>query len=204
MGGLREHWDGIYRGRADRDLTWYQPRPERSLALVRAAGHGPAGPIIDVGGGASTLVDALLGEGYRDVAVLDVSEAGLARAKARLGPRAARVSWIVADVTAWRPERTWSVWHDRAVFHFLTDRAAQDAYIDALETATVPGSVAVIATFALDGPERCSGLAVQRYSPATLAARIGPGFALFAEAAEDHVTPAGRTQGFAYAAFRRR
>ena len=135
--------------------------------------------------------------------VLDLSEAALAQSKARLGERAAKVAWIVADVTQWRPARTWAIWHDRAVFHFLTEPASQDAYVAALKAATTPGATVVLATFALDGPEKCSGLPVQRYSPVGLAARLGPGFALTAEAAETHLTPWGAQQKFSHAVLKR-
>lgn len=199
----RSHWDRVYTSKDATDVSWYQRRPELSLELIRAAAPSLESSILDVGSGASTLVDELLLAGYTDLAVLDVSEAALAIAQKRL-TAAERVTWIVADITNWKPSRTWNVWHDRAVFHFLTEAAAQDAYIEALKAATAPGSTAIIATFALDGPEQCSGLPVVRYSPQTLAARLGPGFDLVAQAGEVHRTPAGGRQSFAYAALRRR
>jgi hypothetical protein len=200
----RAHWDTTYTTKADTQVSWYQPRPERSLALITSAEAFPSLGIIDVGGGASRLVDALLASGYSDLTVLDVSEVALGRSKARLGSAASRVTWIIADITQWQPHRTWSVWHDRAVFHFLTDAAAQDAYIAALKRGTAPGTAVIMATFALSGPERCSGLPVQRYSPQTLSTRLGSDFMLYAEAAETHPTPFGTTQDFCYAAFLRR
>jgi hypothetical protein len=148
-------------------------------------------------------VDDLLSLGYLDVAVLDVSQAALSRSKERLGGLAAKVSWITADITQWSPSQTWDVWHDRAVFHFLTETKDQDAYIAALKAGTKPGSMAVISTFALDGPERCSGLLVQRYSPVGLAARIDGGFDLISEASESHTTPWGGVQNFTYVVLRR-
>jgi len=157
-----------------------------------------------VGGGASHLVDELLAAGYSDLTVLDVSAAALRRSQERLGAQASKVKWIAADITNWRPERIWRLWHDRAVFHFLTATADQNAYIAALKTATSAGSVIVMSCFALDGPERCSGLPVQRYSPTTLAARLGDEFALVSEAAEQHATPWGSVQSFAYAVLKRR
>jgi 2-polyprenyl-3-methyl-5-hydroxy-6-metoxy-1,4-benzoquinol methylase len=159
--------------------------------------------VIDVGGGASRLVDALLEAGRDDVTVLDISHVALGRAKARLGESAARINWICADVTQWTPARTWDLWHDRAVFHFLTEIAEQDAYIKTLTAATHPGSAVILSTFAPTGPERCSGLPVQRYSPAGLAARLGSGFALEDVALETHVTPWGAAQDFSYAALRK-
>ncbi|HUK09208.1 MAG TPA: class I SAM-dependent methyltransferase [Stellaceae bacterium] len=200
----RAHWNTTYATKADTEVSWYQPSPERSLALIGSAVSSRSTGIIDVGGGTSRLVDHLLADGYSDLTVLDVSEVALSRSKARLGEAALKVTWITADITQWRPRRTWGVWHDRAVFHFLTDIAAQDAYIAALKQGTTAGSVVIIATFALGGPERCSGLPVQRYSPRTLAQRLGSDFTLYAEAAETHATPFGTSQEFGYAALRRR
>jgi 2-polyprenyl-3-methyl-5-hydroxy-6-metoxy-1,4-benzoquinol methylase len=199
----RAHWNETYTAKAETQVSWYQPRSERSLGLIKSTAPHHAASIIDVGGGASRLADALLAEGYSDVTVLDISEVALGHSKVRLGGLADKVSWIVADITQWQPQRTWDIWHDRAVFHFLMDAGAQDVYIAALKRAILPASVVIMATFALAGPERCSGLPVQRYSPATLAARLGAEFSLYAEATETHSTPFGTTQEFAYAAFRR-
>lgn len=203
MTDRREHWERVYAGKAETEVSWYQPHSERSLQSIRQASPDHSASVIDVGGGASRLVDDLLDDGFADIAVLDLSEAALAQSKARLGERAAKVAWIVADVTQWRPARTWAIWHDRAVFHFLTEPASQDAYVAALKAATTPGATVVLATFALDGPEKCSGLPVQRYSPVGLAARLGPGFALTAEAAETHLTPWGAQQKFSHAVLKR-
>lgn len=200
---LDAHWNDAYATKGD-NVSWYQDRPDRSLAMIRAATGGPPVSAIDIGGGASRLVDALLADGWADVSVLDISAVALDRAKARLGPAAAKVHWIVADITQWRPACTWAVWHDRAVFHFLTDTTAQDTYIAALKQGTASGAAIVMATFALTGPEKCSGLPVQRYSATTLAACLGAEFALEAAAAETHPTPFGTTQDFTFATFRRR
>src|SRR5437868_1475430 len=200
MTDRREHWDHTYTVKSDTAVSWYQDVPERSLALIRQVGRGS---VIDIGGGASRLVDRLLAEDYADLTVLDISDVVLACSWERLGPQADKVSWIVADITGWMPERQWDVWHDRAVFHFLTDRAAQDAYIAALKAGTRPGAHVVISTFALTGPEKCSGLPVQRYSAETLAARLGDEFRLDTQEAETHPTPFGTTQDFTYAAFTR-
>jgi SAM-dependent methyltransferase len=203
MSDTRGHWDRTYTAKADTQLSWYQASPQRSLELIRSAASNRSASIIDIGGGTSKLVDELLSAGYTDLTVLDVSEVALGRSKARLGASSGKVSWLVANVTEWQPFRTWNIWHDRAVFHFLTDARDQDAYIAALRRGTASGSVVIMATFALNGPERCSGLPVQRYSPATLAARLGPDFKLYAEAGETHLTPFGTAQEFAYAALRR-
>lgn len=203
MADVRDHWENVYSTKAETAVSWYQPRSERSLAHVAAAA-GPADPIIDIGGGASTLVDDLLLRGFVDVTVLDVAEAALSKSKARLGARAGEVHWIVADITQWQPDRRYKVWHDRAVFHFLTGDAQQKAYVAALTAGTARGATVVMATFALDGPEKCSGLTVQRYSPQTLATRLGPAFDLIDAGAESHHTPWGAEQKFSYAVFRRR
>lgn len=203
MTDRQAHWNDTYRSKAEDQVSWFQVKPIRSLDLITAAAPDRAASIIDIGGGASRLADLLLAAGYRDLTVLDIADTGLAKTKARLGAEADKVAWIVADITQFTPSRTWQVWHDRAVFHFLTEPAAQDAYIAALKRGTGAGSSVIIATFALDGPERCSGLPVQRYSPTTLATRLGSDFALYAEGEESHATPFGTTQQFQYAAFRR-
>lgn len=202
MADVRDHWTNVYTAKAETDVSWYRPHSERSLAYI-AATAAPADPVIDVGGGASTLVDDLLARGFADVTVLDVAETALAKSKARLGREAAKVSWIAADITTWRPPRRYRVWHDRAVFHFLTGDCEQAAYIVALEAGTAPAATVVMATFALDGPEKCSGLPVQRYSPQTLAARLGPRFTLIDSRQESHHTPWNAEQKFSYAVLRR-
>ena len=199
----RDHWQKVYTTRAPTEVGWYQPRPERSLDLIAANAPDRATPVIDVGGGVSTLAEHLIDAGYGDVTVLDISEAAIARSKTHIGDRKG-AHFIIADVTTWTPERRWGVWHDRAAFHFLADAAGRDAYVAALHAATEPGAIAIIATFALDGPEKCSGLPVQRYGPETLAARIGPGFALVSATGEDHRTPSGAVQRFAWSVLRRR
>ncbi|MBU6297347.1 MAG: class I SAM-dependent methyltransferase [Alphaproteobacteria bacterium] len=199
----REHWDAVYCTKDETAVSWFQERAERSLALIRSVTHSPSAPIIDVGGGASRLVDDLLADAYSDLAVLDVSATAIAKAQARLGAKADGVSWIVADITAWQPQRRWNIWHDRAVFHFLTEPADQDRYIAALGKATDVGAAIIMSCFSLDGPERCSGLPVQRYSATTLADRLGRGFRLVRSDAESHTTPSGGTQKFIYAHFER-
>ncbi len=203
MGDLRDHWEGVYSSKADTAVSWYQPHSARSLAYVTAAAVDKAAPIIDVGGGASTLVDDLLSRDYSDLTVLDLAEPALAKSKGRLGADASRVAWITADITRWQPPRRYRVWHDRAVFHFLTAPEHQDAYIAALKAGTSQGATVIMATFALDGPDKCSGLPVQRYSPQTLAARLGSAFVLADETRETHTTPSGAEQRFSYAGLTR-
>ena len=200
------HWDAAYEGRAEQALTWFQERPEPSLGLIMEHA-APGAAVLDVGGGASRLPDALLQAGYADVTVLDLSEVALSAARARLGARADAVRWICADVTEWEPARTYDLWHDRAVFHFLTGEAGRAAYVATLLRALRPGGVAILSTFALDGPEKCSGLPVQRYSPETLAETLealAPGaFRPIGALAHAHQTPSGRSQSFQVSLFRR-
>ena len=197
------HWNDTYSSKGD-NVSWYQPPSSRSLELIRSAAPMHNASIIDIGAGASRLADSLLTAGYTDVTLLDISEIALDRTRDRLGEAASKVRWIVANISQWKPSRTWDVWHDRAVFHFLIDHAAQDSYIAALKQATRPGSTAILSTFALTGPEKCSGLPVQRYSAETLSARLGSDFELVTQEAEQHHTPFGTTQDFIYAGFRRR
>jgi len=201
---VSRHWESVYTTKAETDVSWFQAEPALSLELIRTHAPDLTTPIIDIGGGASRLVDELMLAGYSDLAVLDVAPSALKKSKERLGAKAARVDWMIADVTRWRPRRQWGLWHDRAVFHFLTSRSDQDAYINALGDATGPGAVVIVATFALDGPERCSGLPVRRYSADTLAERFAPAFPIAARSAERHTTPSGSAQSFTYAVFIRR
>ncbi|MCW5701627.1 MAG: class I SAM-dependent methyltransferase [Bradyrhizobium sp.] len=203
MGSARTHWDTVYKTKAETAVSWYQPHATRSLHLIKSSAPDQAASVIDVGGGTSTLIDGLLACGFADVTVLDIAQSALDLAKSRVGRNAGKVSWIVADVTRWTPVRTWAIWHDRAVFHFLTERSQQDEYLVALKVATEPGATAIISTFALDGPETCSGLPVQRYSPAVLASRFGDAFVLTAQGHENHLTPRGSKQRFCYAVLKR-
>lgn len=202
-----QHWDKAYQARNEDELTWFEDVPEVSLRLVRH--HLPrGGAVIDVGGGASRLVDHLLGEEPAAITVLDLSAEALGITRARLGARAADVALIVADVCVWMPDRAYDVWHDRAVFHFLTDPADQRRYLETLRASLRPGGVAIIATFDLAGPERCSNLPVQRYSPETLSARLEglmPGV-LAPVHAEHHAhrTPKGNVQNFQISIFQKR
>jgi len=198
------HWESVYASRGEREVSWFEEAPVLSLALIRTAGATPRSSVIDIGGGASRLVDALLAEGFEAVSVLDLSDAALSAARARLGGRAAKVTWIVADVTTWEPTQAYDLWHDRAALHFLTDAVDRAAYVARLAKALRPGGHAVIGTFALDGPERCSGLPVVRYDAASLATLLGPDFALVETRAHAHRTPTGGAQRFQFSLFRRR
>lgn len=198
------HWDQIYATKGEDEVSWFQETPSASLAMIEACELPPEARLLDVGGGASRLVDALLDLGFVDVSVLDVSSNALAAARARLGARASGVEWLVRDVTAFEPPHPYDLWHDRAVFHFLGTEEERAAYVRALERAVAPGGWVVLATFALDGPERCSGLPVVRYDAEGLAAAAGPSFTLVESMRRAHVTPAGRLQPFTFVRLKRR
>ncbi len=200
----RTHWNTVYRTKAPDAVSWYQVRPAISLELISSAGVGRDAGVIDVGGGASTLVDCLLDEGYQSLAVLDVSAEALALGRKRLGERASAVQWFEADVTHFQPARRYGLWHDRAVFHFLTDAADRGAYVDTLEHTLAPRGSVIIATFALDGPEKCSGLEVMRHDEGSLQRELGGGFELLETRREAHLTPWQTAQEFVYARFQRR
>lgn len=206
MAGGQEHWDGVYGARSEDELTWFEATPSVSLDLVREHLQ-PGDPFIDIGAGASRLVDALLEEGFGPLAVLDLSAAALAVSRQRLGPRADDVAWIAADITTWEPDRDYAVWHDRAVFHFLTGAEDRAGYARALSDALRPGGISIIATFADDGPEMCSGLPVVRYAPEALTQeldRLLPGrFEMLATRRHMHITPKGNRQSFQYSVFRK-
>ncbi len=197
----KQHWENVYQSKAADDVSWFQPRPETSLRLIAATGIGKADGILDVGGGASLLVDCLLDAGFKKLAVLDISSAALAAARQRLGPRAARVQWMEADVTEFRVPERFALWHDRAVFHFLTAPDDRARYLQSLKAALVPGGHIIIATFALDGPTKCSGLEVARYDAAKLCAELGEEFQLHEQVDETHLTPWQTEQRFSYFRF---
>jgi SAM-dependent methyltransferase len=196
-----EHWTDVYATKATDAVSWYQENPLVSLRLIEQSASPPAS-ILDVGGGASYLADRLLPRGYR-IGVLDISGEALRIVRERLGAAAAPVEWFVAAVTTFRSPHTWDVWHDRAVFHFLVEESARRGYCDALDLATAPESTVIVATFGPEGPERCSGLPITRYSPELLAAELGPRYELHNVEWELHRTPAGATQQFVYCRFRR-
>lgn len=207
MVGRQEHWDGVYGARSEDELTWFEATPSISLELVGLYLR-PGDALIDIGAGASRLVDALLDKGFSPLTVLDLSGLALEVSRQRLGDRGDGVNWIEADVTAWRPDRDYAVWHDRAVFHFLTDAEARAAYAQAMSQTLRPDGVAIIATFADDGPEKCSGLPVVRYAPEQLEqelTRLVPGqFEMISSRRHMHITPKGNRQSFKYSVFRKK
>src|SRR5882672_9149039 len=174
----KSHWETVYRSKRESEVSWYQQTPTPTLELVALIGATSQTSIIDIGGGASRLADTLIAQGYKDLTVLDISQSALASVRDRVGDKGGHVQWIVGDVTTWEPLRTYDVWHDRAAFHFLTDSANRYAYVDRLRRALVDGGHVIIGTFALDGPERCSGLSVARYNANGLGAVLGKDFAL--------------------------
>lgn len=195
----KEHWEHVYTTKPEHSVSWFQEHARQSVQLIGSTGVTTAARIIDVGGGASTLIDDLLAEGYQHITVLDLSEAALAASRARLGERASGVSWLVGDITQLElPRHAFDVWHDRAVFHFLTTPEERGAYVNAVLRSVKPGGHVIVATFADDGPEKCSGLPVMRYSADKLHAEFGAPFTLLQQEREEHHTPFGTVQKFIY------
>jgi SAM-dependent methyltransferase len=199
----KKHWDQVYGTKSSYYVSWYEAHPGKSLELIRATGALPADPIIDIGSGASFLVDKLIDAGYLDLTVLDISAEVLKKLQTRLGPRGDAVTFLPRDVTAFRPDRRYAVWHDRAVFHFLVQRKDRERYVDILRRALSPKGHVVIATFGPSGPERCSGLATLRYDADTLATELGDDFSLVDSSISVHRTPSGVEQSFLYCRFDR-
>jgi len=199
----KAHWENVYSTKGETGVSWYQTEPRLSLELIRAVAPAQGGRIIDVGGGASVLVDRLLDLPFEKIALLDISETALSKARSRLGERSVRVDWIAADITEAQALGTFDIWHDRAVFHFLTDASDRRAYVDLARQTVRTGGHLVIASFADDGPKRCSDLDVCRYNADSMATELGEGFSLVREARETHTTPSGSSQAFFYGVFRR-
>ena len=195
----KNHWEHVYSTKKTESVSWFQEHAEQSMRLIRGTGVPYSAGIIDVGGGASTLVDDLLRSGYRAVSVLDLAAAALSVAKARLGERASEVQWTEGDITkVLLPVHAFDVWHDRAVFHFLTSKEDRAAYVDTVLRSVKPGGHVIVATFAEDGPIQCSGLPVMRYGPSELHAEFGSPFSLVQHEREEHHTPFGTVQKFVY------
>lgn len=206
MTGLdrKQHWDNVYATKRETDVSWFEAEASVSLTLIKSFSKTARDAVIDIGGGASRLAGGLLDAGYLDITVLDLSQEALDASKRRLGPRSNDITWVLADVTNWQPLRGYRIWHDRAAFHFLTAAADQAAYVACLKKALDPGGHAIIGTFALNGPERCSGLPVMRYDPESLGQTLGDRFALVDARALSHRTPAGQIQEFQFSVFKRR
>jgi SAM-dependent methyltransferase len=200
----KSHWENIYTTKAPTQVSWYKEHLKTSLQFIKQIGVEETAYIIDVGGGNSTLVDDLLERGFKYITVLDISSAAINLARARLGSRADDVTWIEADITrANLPKNYYDVWHDRAVFHFLTNAEERQRYVDVMKQSLKAGGHVIIATFALDGPPRCSGLDVMRYSPRSLHDEFGSDFELIESVPEEHITPFGTKQKFIYCYFRK-
>ncbi len=197
------HWENVYTKKGDHEVSWFQERPSPSLELLAQVCPSPTSDVIDIGGGTSRLVDNLVENRFQNVTVLDLSGAALKTSMTRLGDRAAQVRWVVADATSWEPVRAYDIWHDRAVFHFLTEEHDRAAYIARLVRGLKVGGHAIIGTFALDGPERCSGLPVVRYDTASLARTLGQAFKPVHAARHEHSTPWRSQQIFQFSVFRR-
>ncbi len=194
----KEHWDNIYEGKSPLEVSWFQAEPVQSLRLIQNTGIEKSDTIIDVGGGASVLVDHLLEQGYANLAVLDISSSALEHVKQRLGERANAIEWHEADITVFDPPHSYSLWHDRAVFHFLTEKKDREKYRQTLKRAVRPGGQIILAAFAIGGPEKCSGLDIVQYDAPKLLDVLGEGFELVEEGEEIHLTPASKEQKFSY------
>ena len=201
---VKSHWEEIYNAKSPTEVSWYQTRPSLSLQLIKSKGIEKGQGIIDVGGGSSMLVDCLLDEGFDDLAVLDISGRSLEIAKERLGDREGDVEWFEADATEFQPPRQFHLWHDRAVFHFLTDERDRRKYLNVLKEALLPEGYLVMATFAIDGPERCSGLDTVQYDEESMSLELGDGFTLMEEVYEYHITPGDKVQKFVYFLYKRK
>ena len=197
------YWNGVYETKGEDEVSWFQKNPEPSLEFIRIYAPDRSATIIDIGGGASRLVDHLWADGFRNLTVLDVSSEAITIARHRIGKHGDSIKWIVSDVTTWQPNDIYDLWHDRAVFHFLTESDDQSAYIRNLKRALKIGGYLVIGTFALDGPQKCSGLPVMRHSSETLQNLLGSEFELIDSRTHDHKTPFHSTQSFQYCVFKR-
>ena len=199
------HWEKLYSDKKATEVSWYQQYPEISLNLIHDTGVDKTASIIDIGGGASTLIDNLLAADYQNLSVLDISASAIEQAKNRLGlsniKLPDKVNWIEQDITTFVSEQPFDVWHDRAVFHFLTDANDRSKYVNTISNSLQPGAQAIIATFNLDGPEKCSGLEIVRYSTETLSEIFSENFKLIKTKTEEHKTPGGSSQSFVYCRF---
>lgn len=199
----KKHWENVYGSQSYDEVSWYQRNPTLSLQLIDSSGIKHSDKIIDVGGGASILVDNLIKGGYKDITVIDISETAIERVKKRLGENQKKVKWITADITDFNPEYKYDLWHDRAVFHFLTAHNDRKKYINSMGKALKPGAHLIISTFSLNGPLKCSGLNVERYDDIKMIYELGVSFEFVKSVNEMHVTPEGKAQNFSYFYFKR-
>ncbi len=198
----KDHWEHVYETKGPTQLSWFQAVPAKSMAMIRATEVPTEAPIIDVGAGVSSLVDLLINSDYSNITVLDIANAAIAESRARLGDAASRVKWISSDILEWAPKGRYYLWHDRAVFHFLVNEVSAKTYLNTMRTALVPGGYFVLATFGPEGPDRCSGLDVQRYSIERLTELLEDDFELKSFELEEHETPTGNVQQFLYSCWK--
>jgi len=199
----KSHWNGVYEGKSESEVGWFQNKPERSLKLIGCSGVPQSGAVIDVGGGASLLVDYLIRDGFENITVLDISSTALRTAQERLGESAKLVDWIEADITRFQTTEQFDLWHDRAVFHFLTQASERKRYVDLLHQTIKPGGHIIIAAFAMGGPKKCSGLDIVQYDATKLSQELGELFTLIEQEDEMHITPSGNEQAFGYYCFKK-
>jgi trans-aconitate methyltransferase len=201
---MKAHWENIYDSKQLHEVSWFQPTPSTSLALIEMLGLSADAAIIDIGGGGSYLADNLLTHGFEDISVLDISKRALERAAARIGDAAEKISWIEADIASFEPTKQYDLWHDRAAFHFLTDKEAVAHYVKIASAHIKPGGYLIIATFAEDGPLKCSGLHIQQYNEESLSANFAQNFELVKTLKDTHKTPSGTEQSFVFVVLRRK
>ncbi len=204
MEDLKAHWDRVWQTKPHDATSWYQEAAAPSLRFFETAKLSNSAPLIDIGSGASKLIDGWLSQGFRDITALDISAHAFAQSKLRLGAAADHVTFIEANVLDWQPERRYQLWHDRAVFHFLTDPDSRKCYINTLTKALMPRAFFICGAFSTSGPQKCSGLEVQRYDAGTMAEVFAPWFEVSASEVETHLTPGGAEQHFLWSLFRRR
>jgi hypothetical protein len=204
MEDLKAHWDNVWQTKSHDSTSWYQEVPATSLRFFETVKLSNTAPLIDIGSGASKLIDGWLSQGFRDITALDISANAFLQSKLRLGVDADQVTFIEANVIDWQPERCYQLWHDRAVFHFLTDPDSRERYINTLATALAPGAFFICGGFSTSGPQKCSGLEVQRYDPGRMAEVFAPWFEVLASENETHLTPARSEQHFLWSLFQRR
>ncbi|MBI6119099.1 class I SAM-dependent methyltransferase [Salegentibacter maritimus] len=204
MNEAESHWQNVYTKKSYPETSWYQEKPGTSLSFIQELELPFTSKIVDIGGGDSNLVDFLLKDGYRDISVLDISKASLEKAKNRLGEEAEKVTWINADVTSFKPTKTYHLWHDRAAFHFLTEDQQIENYLQILEKSVIPGGYVIIATFSKNGPEKCSGRTIKQYNDEDLKNLLADNFNLLKSKNIDHTTPTGAVQNFTFCCFRKK
>ncbi len=199
----KQHWDNVYENKPATEVSWYEPMPEASLACIADCNLDKDAPIIDIGGGDSFLAEFLVAKGYTDLTVVDISEKAIARAKERMGEKAEDINWIVSDITEFKPQRKYRLWHDRAAFHFLTDDAEVEKYLANLRDSLAPGGFVILSTFSEKGPGKCSGLPVKQYSVGQMQKLFAEGFVSMSCKNIDHETPSGKMQNFTFCTFKK-